>query len=690
MKKSLLTTLVLVLIAAFAMACTTVTPKHTVSFDTDGGTRVESQKVLDGETAQIPTAPTKDGYEFVAWYLGNAEFDFATPITENLTLTAIWEENTEETPIESESDSVIESEPESDSVIESESDSVIESEPESDSVIESEPESDSVIESESESDSVIESESESDSVIESESESESASESESESDSVIESTPDVVIPLDYSAVVGAWTGVESAYGYEMAIYDVAIFADGTGEVICNMQGYEIPLADVKFEGVEDTLVMTYDNNGTPKSIVFTLENGSLVCAQATNGGQLTLTAKNVDRAEVIGTWVGTSDYQGVKMDYTVEITQDSVIGKAEMYGYAYDFTFVALSNRLVLSCYGVEFSLVYANEKFVGLGFMQDPVTLKIKVDTPAVDVTYEELVGTWVGFEMVEYSGVSYTAVYAIIFMENGMAIGQYSTDGETFSDLGIQEVVVSGSTVTLNCVSGNYVDAYAFTFKDGKLTTESGALRGKLTLTKQEETPDFDLTFADIAGTWSGVEESAYGTADYTMVITENGTVTLSYLYYGYETDAGIISATFEDGVLTLTDSYETTYVFTLTDDGALSSQKGVMGGAVTLLQADEPAVEITFADIAGTWSGVEESAYGTADYTMVITENGTVTLNYLSFGYETDAGIISATFEDGVLTLTDSYETTYVFTLTDDGSLSSQAGVMGGAVTLTKNAD
>ena len=112
--------------------------------------------------------------------------------------------------------------------------------------------------------------------------------------------------------------------------------------------------------------------------------------------------------------------------------------------------------------------------------------------------------------------------------------------------------------------------------------------------------------------------------------------------------------------------------------------------MGGAVTLLQADEPAVEITFADIAGTWSGVEESAYGNADYTMVITENGTVTLSYLSFGYETDAGIISATFEDGVLTLTDSYEMSYVFTLTDDGALSSQAGVMGGAVTLTKNAD
>ena len=129
---------------------------------------------------------------------------------------------------------------------------------------------------------------------------------------------------------------------------------------------------------------------------------------------------------------------------------------------------------------------------------------------------------------------------------------------------------------------------------------------------------------------------------------------------------------------------------YVFTLTDDGALSSQAGVMGGAVTLLQADEPAVEITFADIAGTWSGVEESAYGNADYTMVITENGTVTLSYLYYGYETDAGIISATFEDGVLTLTDSYEMSYVFTLTDDGSLSSQAGVMGGAVTLTKNAD
>ena len=64
----------------------------TVTFDTDGGSGVESQTVTQNGKLTLPSEPTKDGYEFIGWYLGETEFDFNTEITANLTLTAKWQE----------------------------------------------------------------------------------------------------------------------------------------------------------------------------------------------------------------------------------------------------------------------------------------------------------------------------------------------------------------------------------------------------------------------------------------------------------------------------------------------------------------------------------------------------------------------------------------------------------------------
>lgn len=60
---------------------------YTVTFNTDGGSEVAVQRVKDGEKATKPaTDPEKEGYTFKGW-----DFDFATPITENKTVTAKWE-----------------------------------------------------------------------------------------------------------------------------------------------------------------------------------------------------------------------------------------------------------------------------------------------------------------------------------------------------------------------------------------------------------------------------------------------------------------------------------------------------------------------------------------------------------------------------------------------------------------------
>ena len=67
--------------------------QYTVTFDSQGGTHEDNQTVPYNSIATDPTpAPTKTGYTFDGWYLGDAMsvFDFTTSITGNITLTAHW------------------------------------------------------------------------------------------------------------------------------------------------------------------------------------------------------------------------------------------------------------------------------------------------------------------------------------------------------------------------------------------------------------------------------------------------------------------------------------------------------------------------------------------------------------------------------------------------------------------------
>ena len=65
---------------------------ETVTFNSDGGTPVEGAKVLRGQKVAKPTDdPTKSGYTFTGWYLDDEKYNFDTPVTAPLTLTAKWE-----------------------------------------------------------------------------------------------------------------------------------------------------------------------------------------------------------------------------------------------------------------------------------------------------------------------------------------------------------------------------------------------------------------------------------------------------------------------------------------------------------------------------------------------------------------------------------------------------------------------
>lgn len=76
----------------------TPTPTYTVTFDSQGGSAVDSQTVEEGGKATEPTAPTKTGNTFGGWYKESActnAWDFATDtVTSNATLYAKWTSQT--------------------------------------------------------------------------------------------------------------------------------------------------------------------------------------------------------------------------------------------------------------------------------------------------------------------------------------------------------------------------------------------------------------------------------------------------------------------------------------------------------------------------------------------------------------------------------------------------------------------
>ena len=61
-----------------------------VTFDSDGGSAIDSQFVFDKISLNDQTKPTKPGYTFDGWYNGTEEVENGTQITEPMTLKAHW------------------------------------------------------------------------------------------------------------------------------------------------------------------------------------------------------------------------------------------------------------------------------------------------------------------------------------------------------------------------------------------------------------------------------------------------------------------------------------------------------------------------------------------------------------------------------------------------------------------------
>ena len=92
--KKLLVTLTVLVTAIFLVGCgKDNTPlSYIVTFDSAGGTAVDSQTILNGGKVTKPEDPTRDGYVFEGeWMNGSFTWDFDIDIvTEDITLTASW------------------------------------------------------------------------------------------------------------------------------------------------------------------------------------------------------------------------------------------------------------------------------------------------------------------------------------------------------------------------------------------------------------------------------------------------------------------------------------------------------------------------------------------------------------------------------------------------------------------------
>ncbi len=67
---------------------------YAVKFDSKGGSSVKAVSVAEGDKVARPANPTRSGYSFEGWYLGNVKYDFNKAVTSNITLTARWKATT--------------------------------------------------------------------------------------------------------------------------------------------------------------------------------------------------------------------------------------------------------------------------------------------------------------------------------------------------------------------------------------------------------------------------------------------------------------------------------------------------------------------------------------------------------------------------------------------------------------------
>ena len=96
MGKNLVKLFVVALLCFITFGCDQADPveeKCVITFDSDGGSEVQSIEIQKGTKISEPNDPVKEGYLFNGWYLNDEKWSFiGYTVTEDMTLKAKWEE----------------------------------------------------------------------------------------------------------------------------------------------------------------------------------------------------------------------------------------------------------------------------------------------------------------------------------------------------------------------------------------------------------------------------------------------------------------------------------------------------------------------------------------------------------------------------------------------------------------------
>ena len=510
--------------------------EYTVTFNTDGGNAIDGQTVSYNGKAQKPADPEKEGYNFVGWFVGENEYDFANVVTESMEIVAKWQIKTFAVTFDSNGAGAVEGQ-----TVNYNEKAQKPADPQKDGFV----------------------------FV-----GWYAGESEYDFEAPVTAPVELVAVYEeeivFADVIGAWAGEENASGASFATYSIIINADGTGSGSYTMQGYEMPMTITGFAIENNRLVMSYDG----KTHQFAIKEGKLVAAGIYSGsyGSIELAPSNIVVAELASVYEGAEEYSGMSIPYTLTVTDAGVSVKMDMFGDISELEVVELSNKLVLSYYGLDVVLVYDGEKFVGNGAMGGALVLTEKVVVPQEPIAMDAIVGSWAGKEITSYGNYDYTFTVKADGTGNGVYVDEA---GEWPTDFEITSIVINGNKVTLSAVIAERNYSIEFTYADGVMTSDMGFVWGAITVEKV-------ITVADIAGRYEGVE-TFYGMdfAGY-MVINADGTGNADFDGMTVDITAVAISG----NTVTVTHDMGTT-VFTYAD-GVMTSDAGFMGGTISVEKA------------------------------------------------------------------------------------------------------
>ena len=67
------------------------TKEYNIVFDTNGGSDIPAQTVIEGKRIIKPNNPVKENSNFIRWEYNHKEYDFNSEVKADMTLEAIWE-----------------------------------------------------------------------------------------------------------------------------------------------------------------------------------------------------------------------------------------------------------------------------------------------------------------------------------------------------------------------------------------------------------------------------------------------------------------------------------------------------------------------------------------------------------------------------------------------------------------------